>query len=478
MPPAEEEGNMMSSRRTVTAMVVAVGAALSVVAPANARTGLGGYVTDADTGLAVPGATAAWNGSVEPAPTTTSAANGRYLFTGLPGGETGTLGVTGPAGWDSTAITPITIPAADVGTQDVALHRDWAATAGGASTATSDDASAPAGCGAGAATDSNPATAWAATTPTASTTDAPTLTVTLPQAIDLEAVVLDPGPACDHAPGAALKDYKILTSADGVIWTPAALGTAGATKTTIDVSATAIRQVRLEALAPQDPASATIDLRALQVFGAGPNVAPTGTVAADADRAFVNTARRLQATFTDPDSAIVRFLWDFNGDGHWDQATNGPSVAHVWAGTGSYHVIVGARDFRGALGTAALDLYVSDPNKPVEPVIQRKPVITFDPVDGVDLDTRIACSSKCTFTASFVLTKAMAKAIKAPKRTILTFKRRTSGPGLGSWTLSLPSKTIKLLRKAHRSKVTVRLTASAVDQQKRRTTVHRWVTFR
>jgi hypothetical protein len=56
--------------------------------------------------------------------------------------------------------------------------------------------------------------------------------------------------------------------------------------------------------------------------------------------------------------------------------------------------------------------------------------------------------------------------------------RKTEGPGLGSWTLTLPKATVKLLRKAKLKSVTVRLTASAVDQQKRRTTVHRWVRFR
>jgi hypothetical protein len=61
---------------------------------------------------------------------------------------------------------------------------------------------------------------------------------------------------------------------------------------------------------------------------------------------------------------------------------------------------------------------------------------------------------------------------------VQTFKRTTEGPGLGSWTLTLPKATVKLLRRAKLKKVTVRLTASAVDQQKRRTTVHRWVRFR
>jgi hypothetical protein len=187
---------------------------------------------------------------------------------------------------------------------------------------------------------------------------------------------------------------------------------------------------------------------------------------------------RLHAAFTDPDSSILRYLWDFDGDGTWDQATAGPAVAHVWAGPGIYHVLVGARDFRGALGTTALDLRMIDPSQPLEPVVQRKPLITFDPPTGVDLATRIACSSKCTFTARMVLTARTAQALHLPHRTVFTLTRKTEGPGLGSWTLTLPHKVVKRLRAAHLRKVTVRLTASAVDQQRRRSTVHRWVTFR
>jgi hypothetical protein len=61
---------------------------------------------------------------------------------------------------------------------------------------------------------------------------------------------------------------------------------------------------------------------------------------------------------------------------------------------------------------------------------------------------------------------------------VLTFTRRTEGPGLGSWTLELPQKAVKRLRAARMAKVNVRLTAGAVDQEGRRRTVHHWVTFR
>jgi hypothetical protein len=121
---------------------------------------------------------------------------------------------------------------------------------------------------------------------------------------------------------------------------------------------------------------------------------------------------------------------------------------------------------------------VTDPSVAVEPVLQRKPLITFDPPLGIDLAARIACASKCTFTAKMVLTARTAKRIHAKRRTVMTFKRTSEGAGLASWTLTLPTATVRLLRKAKLKTVTVRLTASAVDQQKRRTTVHRWVRFR
>ncbi|HWI75359.1 MAG TPA: discoidin domain-containing protein [Baekduia sp.] len=463
---------MRSSRNRGAALVAAVGACLAITATAAQASiiggGLTGYVTDADTGLGLGGATLTWNGTTTPAPSLTTDGAGRYLFTGLNAGSAGALGVTGPAGYEQTSVDNITLPASDIGTQNVALHRDWAA---GAPTTTDDAAAPPAGCEPAKATDNDRATGWSATPGAA-------LTVALPQAVDLNTIKITPGAACGHDATAALGGYRVETSPDGATWTAAGEGTlSGTADAAIAVSATGVRYVALRALSSQGGA-ATADLRELQVFGAGPNQPPTGSVTVDAPKNYINNVVRLRASFTDTDSTIVRYLWDFDGDGRFDQATNGPQVAHVWTVAGTYHVIAGARDFRGGLGTTAIDLRVIDPNALIDPVIQRKPLITFDPVDGIDLPVRIACSSICTFTAKLVMTKATAKAIKAKRRTVLDMKKKTEGPGLGSWTIELPSKTIKLLRKAHRKSIKVRLTASAVDQQKRRTTVHRWVTFR
>jgi len=466
---------MSSSRRTVPALLAATAllACACAGAPAGAASliggGLTGYVTDADTGLGLGGAVLTWNGTTAPAPSLTSDAGGRFLFTGLDAGSTGALAVAGPAGYERTTIGAITLPANDLGTQNVAIHRDWSA---GAETSAAPDASVP-GCAPAQATDDDRATGWSTTGPAA-------LTVALPVGVDTTTVVLTPGGVCGHGDGAALKDYKIEISPDGATWTTAASGAlAGTSDGAVAATGNTIRFVRVQALTAQDGgASGTIDLREVQVFGGGPNVAPAGTVSTDSNKNYIKSVVRFRAAFTDPDSTIVRYLWDFDGDGRFDQATTSPQVGHVWAAAGTYRLTAGARDFRGALGTTTFDLRVIDPSIPVEPVIQRKPLITFDPVDGIDLPVRIACSSVCTFTAKLVLSKRTAKAIKAKRRTILTMKRKTEGPGLGSWTIELPSKTIKLLHEAKRKSVKVRLTATATDRQKRRTTATRWVTFR
>lgn len=472
---------MALTRGRGAAVLAVLGVAvLGCVPVAQASSGLTGAVTDAYTGLPLSGAALSWNDGS----TVTSGATGQYVLVNLDNGASGTLNAAGPAGYEKTAISGITLPLTGGATQNVALHRDWSSSAGGATTTTNDDADAPAGCGGAAATDNDRATGWSATVAGHTQADPAQITIALPQTIDARAFVLDPTAACGHDAGAALGAYKILTSTDGNTYNLAASGTLDATARGANVTvaptanASQIRYVRLQALAPQDAASPTVDLRELQVFGVGPDTAPSGTLSAGSTKNYIKQVVTLRAAFTGPTSAITRYLWDFDGDGHWDQSTYGPSVSHVWMAAGTFHVTVGVRDLRGSLGTSSLDLRVIDPAALVQPILQRRPLITFDPVDGIDLPVRIACSSTCTFTATLVLPKSTARAIHAPRRTILTMRKRTEGPGLGSWDIELPSKTIKLLRKAHKKSVRAYLTASAVDQQKRRSTTHRWVTFR
>jgi F5/8 type C domain/PKD domain len=476
---------MSPALRLAATALVALATAVAAAAPAHAALGIGisGYVTDADTGLRLDQATVTWAGTTSPLPQATTDVNGRFLFFGLDPNTSGTLQVAGPPGWDHVDVGPIALPGDGVVTQNVEVHRDWALPAGGATVSSNDESGAAGGCGSGAAADGNGATGWSASA-TRPAGDPPTLTVALPATVDVSAFVLDAGAACGHPDGATLGRYRVETSGDGSTWSNAAEGELGAGDRGNEVSVTptanaaVVRFVRLTALSPQDPASPTVDLRELKVYGAAPGVPPTGTLAPEVQRNYMGQVVRLHATFTDTDSNIIRYLWDFDGDGNWDQATLGPQVSHVWAGAGMYHVTVGARDFRGALGTSSIDLRIINPNALIDPIPQRKPLVTFDPPNGIDLSTRIACASICRYEVWMKVTTRMARKLHLKHRTIVHLKRKTEGPGLGSWTMELPSSFIKKLRRAHLKKVTLRLTATAIDQQKRRSTVHRWVTFR
>jgi hypothetical protein len=476
---------MSPAPRLTAIALAALATAVAAAAPAFGALGVGlsGNVTDADTGLRIDQAKVTWSGTTSPLPQATTDANGHFLFFGLDPNTSGTLQIAGPPGWDHVDVGPIALPGDGVVTQNVALHRDWALPAGGATVSSNDESGAGGGCGSGAAADGDRSTGWSASA-TRPETDPPRVTIALPVAIDINTFMMTTGAACGHPDGAALGRYRIETSADGSTWTTAADGELGAADRGNDVAvppaanATGVRFVRLTALTPQDATAPTIDLRELKIYGAAPGVPPAGTLTTEAQRNYMRQVVRLRATFTDTDSYIVRYLWDFDGDGNWDQATLGPQVAHVWAGAGVYHVTVGVRDFRGALGTASIDLRISDPNALIDPIPQRKPLITFDPPDGIDLSTRIACASICRYEVWMKTTPRMARKLRLRHRTVVHLKRKTQGPGLASWTLELPSSFIKRLRAAHLKKVTLRLTATAIDQQKRRSTVHRWVTFR
>src|SRR3954453_2293317 len=100
---------MSSSPSTLTALVIAVAAALSAVGSAHAAGVLGGgvsgYVTDADTGVGLPGSSLGW-GALPPV---AAEGNGRYLLSGLQPGQAGTLAVAGPAGYEKTQLA-LTLP--------------------------------------------------------------------------------------------------------------------------------------------------------------------------------------------------------------------------------------------------------------------------------------------------------------------------------------------------------------------------------
>ena len=157
---------MTSARRT--AALVPRGprgrarAACPPVPRARARP-LGGYLSDADTGLPLGGGTVTWNGTTarrpghdrrhRPLPLRRASTAGTHRHA-----ERHRPGRLGP----QTTVDGVTLPADGAGAQNVALHRDWAATAGGASTTTNDESGAAGGCGSAPRVDGDRATGWSA----------------------------------------------------------------------------------------------------------------------------------------------------------------------------------------------------------------------------------------------------------------------------------------------------------------------------
>ena len=69
----------------------------------------------------------------------------------------------------------------------------------------------------------------------------------------------------------------------------------------------------------------------------------------------------LTASFTDADSIIDGYDWDFDGNGTVDQTTAGSSVKTSYAAAGTYSPKVFAKDFRGGAGTAGTTIEVAQP---------------------------------------------------------------------------------------------------------------------
>jgi extracellular elastinolytic metalloproteinase len=245
-----------------------------------------GTVTDAATGAPLAGVTAGVGGlATDPSFETylggTSDGAGRYAIPGVPPGTYPKVGFRSPAGYDRVT-APATVAAGHATPLDARLRRDWAAVAGGARIAsTNDDTGAPYGCGAGALIDQSQGAGWSAENHVDAAPErryVPTVTVELPRAVDVSQYAIDPGNTCGDGPEATLKGYRLETSPDGASWTSSAEGQFALTDAgrLVGVPAAAgggVKFVRLTLKSPQSAAAGTsgasyIDVSELEVYGA------------------------------------------------------------------------------------------------------------------------------------------------------------------------------------------------------------------
>ncbi|MEP6667094.1 MAG: M36 family metallopeptidase [Nocardioidaceae bacterium] len=224
--------------------------------------GLSGKVTDANSGQPIEGATVviAWQGSpFANNPSAITDADGNYSVGPVPVGRYPKVVVVGPAGYDDRS-NPVQV-IAGIKVHNVGLRRDWAALAGGAS----QTAEGPqfGGCNGDAAIDQSPATVWSSTVdpgpdgqPSADTPK--TITITLPDIVDVSSMEVNPAAGCGDGGSASTGDYKVSISQDGgTTWSTPIVGSFVAADrghlnaVTLPADTTGVTDVRFTMVAPQ-----------------------------------------------------------------------------------------------------------------------------------------------------------------------------------------------------------------------------------
>jgi hypothetical protein len=405
-------------------------------------------LSDAAVGLASLTGEAAFADRLE----TVTAANGSYAL-GAPAGTYGALTVAQP-GYEEATIRDFAVP----GVQDVALRRDWAAAAGGGfvfrNAPDYDDSGALFGCGLTKLIDQRTTSGWSAVN-----SGDPKALVRLPTAIDVTGIGLDPTNTCGNGAGASTREFRVETSPDGASFTTVLTGAFGfADRGRLHVLPTDVRNVRyvrLTLVSPLTGGSHFVDMSELAVYGAPPNTLPSGSLAAS--RATLPTGGTVEfaAAFTDPDSRITGYDWDFDGNGSVDRSTGEPTTSFTYTRAGEFAPTVAVRDYRGGAGTATRAITVTRSRRPVVRLPRRG--------RRGKATARVTCAERCTVTAR----------LRVGGRTVRTVRRTLPGTAERRLALTLPRKV-----RSHRRSVRTRLTVSARYRDGRSSTARRTITIR
>jgi len=202
--------------------------------PSAATGTISGAIVDVDGRAPVVGATVMLTNHANLSARTDAA--GRYAINGVPPGVYPYL-VAVSRGYDGLIQTNVDVtPGANA--RDLQLRRNWAASSlGGTVTASEGPDLTSFGCGPGGAVDESDATGWGNyRTDFAGGVDglppAPlgprSITIRLPQAVDVKGLGIDPGATCGDDPTASLGQYRLEFSPDGTSFAQVAAGTFGA----------------------------------------------------------------------------------------------------------------------------------------------------------------------------------------------------------------------------------------------------------
>jgi len=431
-------------------------------APGGPTGTISGTVTSADTGLPVSGLSVGIGGlAINPSPVGplagTTDASGHYSFSNVPVGTYGKLVAFTSAGFDQDAATHVPVSSGGNTVENFAIHRDWAASKGGANiTQVSDNTGADFGCGVDQLIDQTQGIGWSAFNPASADPSNPhhgnpTVTIQLPQAINVRAFLADPGNTCGDGASSTTKGYRIETSSNGAAFTVASQGNFAPAdahrlnQLTPTGGTTGVRFVRLTLLSPQNggpgfDGADFIDFTELEVLGGPPNVPPSGSLAASPSTVGPGGTVHFDASsFHDPDSLITGYSWDFDGNGTTDATTPGPAIDHVYPSVGKFAAKVTANDFVGGGGSASAGVTVT-----------KKPIVSIASKGRHGkLTLTITCSAPCRATATATISKKLRKRYHLHSRTVAKRSIRLTKAGKKRVTLTITKKVRKTLKRRH-----------------------------
>ena len=443
--------------------------------PAGAPTGrITGRVIDAPGALPLAGVRVATGGPSGNDAAVTTGADGRYALV-VPAGAAPRVLFSGPAGYDPVAVprAPAVLAGADTAVDDVGLRRDWASAAGGGRLE-----SDPRGfCGPAQLLDEVAGSGWSAFRTTSRPT--PSVTITLPAAIDVTAIAIDPAATCGSGPEAALRDLRVEAVRPSGTFELLRSGFSSDDEGRLNLrrpagNALGVTALRVTLLASR-AAGDYVDLAALAVYGTRSDGAPRGALRATPATVAPGEAVGFDASsFFDPDSLITSYAWDFDGDGAVDRETPGPRTSFAYDAPGAPEARVTVRDAGGAEGRAAAVVRITGPvpagaapaPPPAPPVPAPAPPpkppapVAAPPTLRVAGSARrssrvvVRCASACSVKASGSLSTAMARRLGRSRRSVFrTFRLRA---GTTTLTLRLPKATLDSARR--RGVRTLRLT--------------------
>jgi extracellular elastinolytic metalloproteinase len=176
-----------------------------------------GVVTDADSGAPIAGATVTIDGPFSGIPVELSAvtaADGSYTIDDVPNHEYGRVVASAP-GFSSERASDVRV--AGTATLGFGLTRNWAQLDGGAAISGQVGPGLPGeSCGADLALDGDLATGW---TTRRIDGQRPSLTIRLPQPVDIDRIAIGPAPCAHH--GSAVEDFSVFTRRVGEPWVKA-----------------------------------------------------------------------------------------------------------------------------------------------------------------------------------------------------------------------------------------------------------------